>query len=92
MRKANKKQCIGWVQSYLRSDAKELWQVYGSFSNAKARSYEAIKSRMFHDGGRDLRILSHNCNVYVCGYQLGDDLVVDTRDNTYVVENWKGLL
>ena len=62
----------------------ELWQVYGSYSTAKAESYEEIKRECQSLGGKCLRITTHSRNDYTAAYIIENedgtkDLVYHTR-------------
>lgn len=50
------------------STARELYQVYNSYSYKKYNSYEHIKAECSDADGSGLVITSHNCNVYACMY------------------------
>lgn len=65
-----------FLQAYNRSTAKTLSDVYKSFSYAKEKSFNDIWYEMKSMGGHDLRIISHNCNFYSCGYMLGEVMLV----------------
>ena len=87
--KATSKKAQNFINNYLRSDNYELWHVYGSYSREKERSYEHIRSEMYEEGGKGLRITSHNSQVYTCAYILGNDLIYHTPYYRYVIENWE---
>lgn len=45
-----------------------LYNVYKSYSDRKASSFEAIRQKMYELDGRELAIISHNCDMYTCGF------------------------
>lgn len=57
----------------------EIWQAYGKPSTKKLRSYEVIRAEMQKLGGKDLRVLNHGCQLYSCGYILGNKFVLHTK-------------
>ena len=63
-----KKNALANYPRWATSTDTELYHVYGSYSHAKASSYESIRDEMHKCGGHDLRIISHNCMMYTCGY------------------------
>lgn len=88
MKELKNKDAMAWMYRYVNSRDYELWDVYGSCSYAKRRSYEAIKQRMLSEGGHDLRILSHNAMMYTCAYVLDNDLIIETHRNTYIIKDY----
>lgn len=62
-----------------KSPYSEIWQAYGKPSTKKLRSYEEIRAQMQELGGKDLRVLNHGCQLYSCGYILGDKFVLHTK-------------
>lgn len=61
------------IDRYERSNASELRQVYGRYSNAKARSFEKIKTEMRELEGHDMRITGAGQSIYTCAYQYECD-------------------
>jgi len=64
MTKANKRV----LESYLRSDAYELIDVYKSCSERKRQAFLHCKARMRMNLGRELKIISHNSNFFSCAF------------------------
>lgn len=54
------------------SDTRELNDCYRSYSMEKSMAYRKIREEMYSVGGQDLRIISHNVNVFTCGYTYTD--------------------
>lgn len=74
--KLNNKDCkiaLSKVNDWYYSSAKELYQVYGSYSQAKVNAMEYCKEMMEKYNGYDLCIISHNCNVFSVGFIFKDD-------------------
>lgn len=57
---------------YDYSDIYELGDCYRSYSIFKSRAYRKIREEMYSLGGQDLRIISHNVNIFTCGYTYQD--------------------
>ena len=53
---------------YEFSDIRDLCDCYRSYSMEKSMAYHKIREEMYSLGGQDLRIISHNLNVFTCGY------------------------
>lgn len=62
-----------------------LDDVYGRYSGRKLDAFRVIERRMESEGGSGLAIISASSSTFSTGYMLGGSLVVDTRDNTYIV-------
>lgn len=57
---------------YNYSDICELGDCYRRYSIEKSIAYHKIREEMHSVGGQDLRIISHNCNIFTCGYIYTD--------------------
>ena len=57
---------------YDYSDICELRDCYRRYSIEKSMAYHKIREEMDSVGGQDLRIISHNCNIFTCGYIYTD--------------------
>lgn len=64
----------------------DLGDVYGRYSNRKESAYQSIKHRMENEGGYGLAIISHSGHTFTTAYKCEGNLIVDTKDNTYVVQ------
>lgn len=74
--KLNNKECkiaLSKFNDWYYSSAKELYQVYGSYSQAKENAMNYCKEMMKKYEGYDLRIISHNSNVFSVGFIFKDD-------------------
>ena len=73
MRKSEQIKCAEKAKSiYDHSDLYELEDCYRSYSIFKSRAYREIRDEMHSKGGQELRIISHNVNVFTCGYTYQD--------------------
>lgn len=54
---------------YKLRDAVTLDDVYGSYSVYKARAYRDCIDTMVMLDGYDFRIISHNVNIFTCGFR-----------------------
>lgn len=87
MMKLNKttKKAQGFIWSYNRSDCDDIEKAYKTCSQAKIDSFRKIWFRCKNTGGRGLRVISATCNFYTTAYQLGNDMIVDTYCNVYII-------
>ena len=83
------KKAQGFIWAYNRSHWHSLSEAYDYFSEEKRRSFNDIWFRCKQQGGNvfDLKVISRSCNFYTTGYRLGNDLIIDTYANTYLIEN-----
>ena len=90
MTKTQLDKMASWYTQWLNSNYYELYEVYGSYSAQKGRSFRQIKDDMCENNGRDLRIMGHNSNTYTCAYICGpyEEPIfrVETAYNTYTVD------
>lgn len=69
MTKREQMKCAEKAKSiYDYSDICELGDCYRRYSIEKSRAFQKIREEMHSIGGQDLRIISHNCNIFTCGY------------------------
>ena len=84
--KASTKRGSDFLAAYYRSRDTRLSDVYGRYSTEKSRAEADCKKTMLETGGSGYRILSHNSNVFTCGWITKDgNLRVETACNTYLV-------
>ena len=69
---------------YKRSEAERLEDIYKKCSKEKVSSFFEIKYEMVRNGGKNIRVLTHNTFKYTCGYMLGNTLIVHTPTNRYI--------
>ena len=55
-------------ENYLRSTDYKLDDVYKSYSIHKSRAWQYCDNLCLEHGGRDLRIVSHNCMMFTAGF------------------------
>ena len=58
--------------AYNRATASELWEVYGSYSHAKARAMNRCRRLCADLDGWGLRILSHTSRTFTVGFEFPD--------------------
>ena len=87
MTKINKgtKKALGFIESYERATARNLSDIYGSYSSAKAQADRDCRDRMVALGASDYRILGGNTFSFTCGYRTEDTLYIETSSNTYAI-------
>ncbi len=78
------------IRSYNNSKATQLWHVYGSYSDAKARAYERCIWTMRELSGRNLRILGASPNFFSVGFLFTNEdgiecLAYITHCDTYYI-------
>ena len=61
------------IKDYELSIDTELSDCYKSYSIFKQRAYNHCYECMIRDGGTRFRIISHNVNVFTCGYIYADN-------------------
>lgn len=61
------------IKDYELSSDTELSDCYKSYSIFKQRAYNHCYECMIRDGGTRFRIISHNVNVFTCGYIYADN-------------------
>lgn len=64
MTKRNK----GIIEAYRRSTDYGLYDVYSSFSSAKAKAWEYCKNLMAINNGRGLKVISANGFMFTAGF------------------------
>ena len=81
-----------WYKMYQQSPYTELYEVYRSYSDKKARSFENIRREAVElNRISAVKILSWNCDKYTCAYEYPSPVTgeirfrVHTADNTYDV-------
>ena len=66
------------INSYNRSTASELWEVYGRYSHAKQNAMDYCKRVQYEQGGHAGRILSANTFIFTYCFR------VDTETESYL--------
>ena len=95
------KRADGFRKAFIDATDTELWQVYGSYSAAKARAMEHCKMKRAIDalkncGASAVYIISHNAFVFTAAWVIlmrdgSEVLRVETPKNSYIMymEDWK---
>lgn len=68
----------------MKSEARELRDVFASYSKEKHDAYEAIKARMARVDGSHLRIIGSNRHMFTCGW-LFDIIDPETGEVLHMV-------
>lgn len=76
-----------FIQAYLESTDRSVYDVYERPSYEKVNAERKIKWEMLEEGGKDYRVISHNTFMFTCGYTKGNDLHVFTNANEYIIYN-----
>jgi len=73
-------------------EGRELWDVYGSVSQAKRDAFEKCKEWCYKDGGYNFHIISHNSYSFSVAWEYVDKETgeimtrIETSTNTYIVD------
>lgn len=86
MNKMTKKQA-GMYDSYLRSNATTLRDVYASYSYKKARAEESILRQMDKLNGCDPRIIGGSCHFFSMGFMYPCPVTGEMRLRYYTGMN-----
>lgn len=70
---ANRRLALKNYDAYKRSTSYELYDVYGSYSAAKARAGEYCKDLMNQFNGRGLKVISANGFQFTAGFMFEED-------------------
>lgn len=73
MKLTNTKQIHDAYKRYRNSSATTLYDVYGSYSSAKARAYDYCKELMYKYNGERFRIIGANCMTFSAGFEFIDN-------------------
>lgn len=89
---ANTKKAKELINNYNNSDFldTELWHVYGTFSDAKARALNYCKNMMVDLDGHNGHIVSHNSQTFTYAFEFYCDNVLKlayiTAYNNYIID------
>lgn len=64
------------IDSYFNSNARDLREVYGTYSNAKYMAMLNCRKLMETRNGHDLRIIGHNSSFFSVGFMTEDDSAI----------------
>ena len=73
MKTTNNKNIKNKYNEYKRSDARQLWDVYGKFSNEKIKAFDYCVDLCKKYNGVDLKIISYNTFAFSCGFTYTND-------------------
>ena len=74
-----------FVDAYNRSRYSRLFQVYGSYSTAKACAEQDCRRWCYEENGHDFRIISYNCMQFTAAWKTDAGLRVETAAGSYLV-------
>ena len=79
-----------FIERYNLSNARELWDVYSSFSREKEKAFRECETKCYmHFEGEFLKIISSNIFGFTVGYLVDLDniryLIIETPKNTYKI-------
>ena len=74
-----------FVAAYNRSTARRLSDVYGSYSDDKARAEKNCLAWCIEEDGTGFKIISWCCNFFTAAWKTADGLRVETWANSYLV-------
>ena len=80
------KKGMQYMNAYERSKATELAHVYKKCSYNKERAYAECRTHAENHGADNMRIISHNCNLFSCAAKSKDGLIVYTPSQNYIVK------
>lgn len=63
---------LAHYESYLKSNDRELYQVYNNYSRNKEYAFERCRSLMYDLEGYGLRIISSNSMQFTVGFEFQD--------------------
>lgn len=81
-----------FIKAYDDSCVDMLYEVYDKPSQAKLNAEAICMGKMWHEGGEDFRIISHNTFTFTCGWRVTHPetgvvmLRVETANNSYIME------
>lgn len=84
---ATTKQAQRFITAYKWSNDYDIMDAYERPSNEKIETFREIKKRCEESNGTDLKVISSGCQYYSTGFRRGDDLIVDTFMNVYIIKN-----
>ena len=70
---ANRRLALRNYDAYQRSTSYELYDVYGTYSAAKAKAWDYCKSLMYQFNGYGLKVISHNGYQFTAGFMFEED-------------------
>lgn len=80
------KQAEKWVEAYWKSHDTELCHIYKRYSHEKEKAMYQCRCKMYEENGHNLRIISHNTNIFVVGWKTpSNDYRIETPNNSYLI-------
>ena len=70
---ANRRLALKNYDAYQRSTSYELYDVYGTYSAAKAKAWDYCKELMYKFNGYGLKVISANGYQFTAGFMFEED-------------------
>lgn len=83
--KATTKKGIVMLNNARVNQGTELYQVYSSYSTAKAQALEHCKTLCYQEGGHNFRIISHNAQTFSVAWETEAGTRIETAYNSYLI-------
>jgi hypothetical protein len=68
-----KRQALSHYDAYKRSTARQLRDVYGTYSQAKDKAWDDCINLLLDYGGYDLKVITANGWMFTAGFMFEDD-------------------
>ena len=82
-----KRQAKAHFLDWAQSDLDSLDCCYNSYSGAKFRAWQYCKDLCYRLGGRGLRVITYNTNIFTCGFEYNDK-TTDKLMFMYITPNY----
>ena len=83
--KANTKKGEIMLNNARTNQGTELYQIYSSYSTAKAKALEYCKALCNEENGYNFRIISHNSQTFSVAWETEQGTRIETAYNSYLI-------
>lgn len=83
--KATTKKGITMLNNARVNQGTELYEIYGSYSTAKAQALENCKALCYKENGLNFRIISHNSMTFSVAWETEAGTRIETAYNSYLI-------
>lgn len=83
--KANTKKGEIMLNRANNNEGVELYQIYSSYSTAKAKALEYCKALCYKENGYNFRIISHNSQTFSVAWETEKGTRIETAYNSYLI-------
>ena len=83
----NTKKAENFRKAARNYDGYTLYDIYGTFSHAKARAYAWCLDTCSYENGYNFHIISHNTFGFSVAWETVDGLRIETPRNSYFIPN-----